>query len=562
MMWLIDLFTGDSVAHALMILVLVAALGVALGKIKILGVSLGIAGVLFTGIAAAHFNITVNADVLDFIRDFGLILFVYTIGFQVGPGFFATFKKQGLTINLLALTIVLLGVAMTLVIHLCAHVPMPVAVGIMSGAVTNTPGLGAAQQALKDIPNLPGEVGKMTSLSYAITYPFGVIGIILCMLLVYRLFKVDIQHENEDYARQRTAIFPPLAFINVQVKNPQLEGQSLLAINQVLQAEIVFSRMMRNNEVFTPLGKTDLHLGDILCAVGPKETLDKLKLLVGDEAGVDISDIKSNLVLTRVIVTRKKVLGRSLAELQLRNRYSVNITRVTRSGIEFVPHPGVHLHFGDVLTVVGENGSIQQLAEEVGNSVKSLEHPEILPLFIGIILGILLGSVPLTFPGISAPLKLGLAGGPLIVALVLSRIGQIGSLQIYMPHSANLMLREIGIVLFLACVGLKAGNRFIPTLIDGGGFLWMGYGALITFLPLVMVAFFARLALKKNYLEICGLLSGSMTDPPALAFAGSFTASDAPAITYATVYPLVTFLRIMAAQLLVLFFPQQGIIPL
>jgi len=554
MTWLFELVTHESVAHSILIIAFVVGVGIAIGKIKIFGINIGIAGVLFAGIAAAHFNIIVNKEVLEFLRDFGLILFVYSIGLQVGPGFFASLKKQGLSINMLAVGIVLLGIMMTLCVHFFFHVPMPTAVGIMSGAVTNTPGLGAAQQALNELPSIDATEKRLTGVGYAIAYPFGIIGIILTMLLVYRFSKINLSNELENFNKNQSSLFPPLENIGVEVKNPQLVGQPLHAINDVLQSDIVFSRMMHGQEVFTPTHQTLLSVGDILYAVGTKATLQKLILLVGNESHVDLKEVPSQLMVNRIIVTQKSIIGKTLGELRLRNRYGVNITRINRSGIEFVPNISVTLNFGDVLTVVGDNESLKQLAEELGNSIKKLEHPEILHMMIGIAAGIILGSIPIAFPGLSTPLKLGLAGGPLIIAILLSRIGRIGKLQVFMPNSANLMLRELGIVLFLACVGLKAGNQFIPTLINGSGLLWMAYGAMITIVPLLIVAFIARYIMKKNFLEICGLLSGAMTDPPALSFAGAFTNSEAPAITYATVYPLVTFMRIMGAQLLVLLF--------
>ena len=385
-------------------------------------------------------------------------------------------------------------------------------------------------------------------------YPFWVLGVILAMVLTLRLFRIGLEAEKKAFQQAQADIFPAPESMNLEVKNPQLAGQPLSILAGVIRADIVVSRILRGQELFTPVQDTTLQSGDVLLAVGRKSSLEKLRLLVGGESTVDLKKIPGPLIVRLILVSQKKVIGRSLAELQLRKRYGVNITRIHRAGIEFVPSPGVHLQFGDRLTVVGSQYMIAALAAELGNSLKELDIPEILPVFLGIIAGVVLGSLPLPIPGLPLPLKLGLAGGPLVMAILISRFGNIGRFSSYVPRSANLMLREVGIVLFLACVGLRAGADLVPTLVRGQGLLWLGCGALITLLPLLLVVFFASLVLKKNYLELCGLIAGSMTDPPALAFANGYTGSDAPAVTYATVYPLVTFLRIISAQVLVLFF--------
>ncbi len=373
-------------------------------------------------------------------------------------------------------------------------------------------------------------------------------------MVARRVFRIGLAAENEAFQQAQADIFPAPESMNLEVKNPQLAGQPLSVLAGVIHADIVVSRILRGQELFTPVRDTVLQGGDVLLAVGQRASLEKLRLLVGGESAVDLKKIPGQLVARLILVSQKKVIGRSLAELQLRQRYGVNITRIHRAGVEFVPSTGVHLQFGDRLTVVGSQDMIAQLAVELGNSLKELDIPEILPVFLGIIAGVLLGSLPLPIPGLPLPLKLGLAGGPLVMAILISRFGNIGRFSAYVPRSANLMLRELGIVLFLACVGLRAGADLVPTLVRGQGLLWLGCGALITLLPLLLVVAFARLVLKKNYLELCGLMAGSMTDPPALAFANGYTGSDAPAVTYATVYPLVTFLRIISAQVLVLFF--------
>ncbi len=553
MNWLIELVLQDSTAHAVLILALVISSGILLGKIRFFSVHFGIAGVLFAGILAAHFQIGINEGVVDFVKDFGLILFVYSIGLQVGPGFFASLRRQGLAINLLAASVVGLGVATVILLRWLLSLPAEAAVGILSGAVTNTPSLGAAQQALSDVAGGSGAAARQAGLGYAVAYPFGVLGVILGIILARRVFRVGLQAEKNAFDQAQAGIYPAPENVNLEVTNPQLAGRPLSVLSAVIQADVVVSRILRNKEIFTPVHDTPLQTGDVLLVVGAKPSLDKLRLLVGGESAVDLKKISGPLVARHIVVSQKKVIGRTLAELQLRRRLGVNITRIHRAGIEFVPSPGVRMQFGDRLTVVGSQDMVAQLAGELGNSLKELDIPEILPIFLGIIAGVLLGNLPLPIPGLPMPLKLGLAGGPLVVAILIGRFGNIGRFSSYVPRSANLMLREVGIVLFLACVGLHAGSGFVPTLMRGQGLAWLGCGALVTLLPLVAVVMFARLVLKKNYLELCGLMAGSMTDPPALAFANDYTGSDAPAVTYATVYPLVTFLRILSAQLLVLF---------
>ena len=554
MNWLVELLLNDSTAHTLLLIGAVITLGVLLGKLRFRGISFGIAGVLFAGIAVAQFRLPVNEPMLEFARDLGLILFVYTIGLQVGPGFFASLRREGLRLNLLALSVVAGGVLIAVGVHLLMKVPIAATVGILTGSVTNTPSLGAAQQALKEAANLSVALKQQAALGYAVTYPFGVIGTILSLVLLRLFFRVRINDEIAAYHRSQTRLFPAPATINLDVSNPQLDGQPLKTIFQVMQTEIVVSRLLHRGQVKTPTGETLLHLGDTLLAVSTPENLRKLRILVGEESATDLRTIPGRLVSSQIVVTHKGATGKSLADLQPRALYGVNVTRVNRAGVEFVPSPSLALQFADKLTVVGEESAIGQVAEKLGNSPRRLDLPDILPIFAGIVLGVILGSLPLRLPGIPVSVKLGLAGGPLIVAIVLSRLGHVGPVKAYISNSANLMLREIGIVLFLAAVGLRAGKEFVPTLIQGHGTNWMLYGALITLAPLLAVGIAARLFFKKNYLELCGLLSGSMTDPPALSFAHESTQSDAPAVTYSTVYPLVTFMRIVSAQLLVIFF--------
>ncbi len=555
MSWLLELIWGESIAHAILILALVAGTGLALGHLRVAGIGLGIAGVLFTGLLFGHFGLGINAEVLDFAREFGLILFVYSIGIQVGPGFFDSLRRQGLPLNLMAAGIILGGVVVTLLIHFLAGIETPIAVGLFSGATTNTPSLAAAQQALRDVPGFTTEMAKLPGLGYAVAYPFGVIGIILTMLLVRSAFRIDLMRETEALKEEQAAGGrASLARMHLEVKNPGVDGQRVREVLAQLGSEagVVISRILHGGEIQVALPDTRIHQGDVILAVGPRDRLEALRDLVGTESPIDLTSIESEITATRIIVTRKDIVGKSVAELDLPERHGVTITRVTRAGVEFSPGPAVRLQLGDSLLAVGPRDAIERAGRELGNSARELGVPEIIPIFTGIALGILLGSWPIPVPGVPAPVKLGLAGGPLVVAILLSRVGHIGPLFWYLPQSANLVLREIGIVLFLAAVGLRAGDRFVETLVSGDGFVWMGLAALITLVPLLVVALIGRLFLKVNYLTLCGLLSGSMTDPPALAFAGSFTRSEAPSVAYATVYPLTMILRVLSAQLMVL----------
>ncbi|MBI2093370.1 MAG: putative transporter [Candidatus Omnitrophica bacterium] len=534
----------------LLVLSLVIAAGVSFGKLRFFGMSLGVASVLFFGLLVGHFNIPLNRDILVFTRDLGLVLFVYTIGIQVGPGFFASFRKEGLRLNLAAITIVLLGVLVTLGLYQFFHLPAPIAVGLLSGAVTNTPSMAAAQQAWMNRLDAGSQAIEAVGFGYAIAYPFGVLGTIVVMVVLRRLFRIPLSSDAQQYqAVQKQATRAPNT-LNVEVENPQLAGQPLSILSSLIQPTVIVSRLLRNEQVSIPRSDTKLQMGDVLHAVGAQQALEKLRLAVGDPTPIDPRTVSSNLTNRYVLVTQAEVLGRSLGELQFENRYGVAITRIARAGTEFVPNAAVRLQFGDRLTVVGEDASIKKVAINLGDSPKALDAPNILPIFLGIALGVLLGNLPITLPGTSSPLRLGLAGGPLMIAMLLSRIGRIGSVIWYLPQSANLFLREMGIALFLSCVGLSAGDRLLPMLTRVDGWILVGCGALITVLPLLVVGFVARHFFKMNYGVLCGLLSGSMTDPPALAFASSIHPTQAPIITYTAVYPLALCLRVVFAQLL------------
>jgi putative transport protein len=552
MEWLSDLLFKQGVAHTILIYSVVISLGVFLGKIRISGISLGIAFVLFAGIAASHFGFTANHEVVDFIKDFGLILFVFSIGLQVGPGFFSSFKKGGVTLNMLALFIVLLGGLSVVIIHYITGMSMPMLVGVMSGAVTNTPGLGAAQQTLVQVSGW-NEIPPI-GLGYAVAYPFGVLGIILTMLLLRKLLRINVNDELISYNRVQHPDEQLPERVSIQVTNRKVIGETIRDINSTMNHSFVISRILHNGDLIPAGSDSVLYENDIVLIVAQKGAIPSIIAQIGIVSDMDLSVKSGKLISRRLLVTNREVFGRRLGSLHLRAKYNINITRVYRSGIELVASTELRLQMGDKLTVVGDEGSIDKVIKVIGNSIKRLDEPNIIPIFIGILLGVLLGSIPFHLPGVANPIKLGLAGGPLIVALLLGKYGYKFQLVSYTTPSANLMLREIGIVLFLASVGLASGEKFIPALMSGDGFIWMGYGAIITIVPLLVAGLFARLVLRRNYLELCGLLAGSMTDPPALAFANSITQSDAPAVAYATIYPLVMFLRIFIAQLLILLF--------
>lgn len=555
MEWIRDLLMNESVAQTVIIYSFVIAVGVALGKVKIYNISLGITFVLFAGIAIGHFGFRVNHEVLDFAKDFGLILFVFAVGLQVGPGFFSSFRKGGLTLNLLAVMIVLLGGVTVVILHYITGISMPVMVGIMSGAVTNTPGLGAAQDAYKEAASgMQGSEMADIGLGYAVAYPFGVLGIILTMMLIRRATGTDMAEEIVQYERLQHPEENLPKSVCITITNPSVTGKKIRELKPLLHNDAVISRVLHEGEMSVAHSGSLLCEGDVILLVAENGDIPGLIQNFGKESDMDLSAQPGKLMSKQVLVTCSSVNGKSLESLNIRSRFDVNITRVYRAGIELVASPKFRLQIGDKITVVGDENAIEGVARLLGNSLRRLNEPNLFPIFIGILLGVLLGSIPVAIGNMPTPVKLGLAGGPLIVAILLSKFGYKLSLTSYTTPSANLMLREIGIVLFLASVGIKAGEKFIPTLVSGDGFLWMGYGSIITLAPIILAGLFTKIVLKRNFFEVCGLLAGSMTDPPALAFANSIAQSEAPAVAYATVYPLVMFLRIVIAQLLVMLF--------
>ncbi|TPQ27975.1 putative transporter [Methylomonas koyamae] len=550
MSWLLSLFNQDSVPHTLLIISLVVASGLVLGRLSLAGIQLGIAGVLFSGLIFGHFHLSINPEVMHFLREFGLVLFVYAIGLQVGPSFVSAFFRYGLHLNGLAAAVVLLGALIAVLISIVGDIPMPVAVGLFSGATTNTPSLAAAQQVLGSLPNISPQTLKMPGLGYAVAYPFGIAGIILAMLLNKRLFKIDIADEAKlfDDNQQQQAHVP--IWKDLKVENPNLNGLMLSQIPFFEGMNVVMTRILHNGQVDVAGQDSRLAVGDTIRLVGEREPLEQLKILIGPESDIDLKQIATNLHSKRLVVTNKAAINETIGNLCL--LYGVTISRIHRPDVEFSPTSHVHVQFGDELHVVGSQDALTSIEKALGNSLEELDHPQIMPIFIGISLGVLLGSFPLYLPGIPSAVKLGMAGGPLLVAIMLSRIGNWGAMTWHLPKSSNIILKDIGIVLFLACVGLHSGDQFVETLVKGDGFYWMACAALITLLPLLAVAAVGRIFYKLNFLSLCGLLAGSMTDPPALAFANNLSPSAAVSMAYATVYPLVMILRIIAAQLIIL----------
>ncbi|ENA6323422.1 putative transporter [Escherichia coli] len=548
----------SDIALTVSILALVAVVGLFIGNVKFRGIGLGIGGVLFGGIIVGHFvsqaGMTLSSDMLHVIQEFGLILFVYTIGIQVGPGFFASLRVSGLRLNLFAVLIVIIGGLVTAILHKLFDIPLPVVLGIFSGAVTNTPALGAGQQILRDL-GTPMEMVDQMGMSYAMAYPFGICGILFTMWMLRVIFRVNVETEAQQHESSRTNGGALIKTINIRVENPNLHDLAIKDVPILNGDKIICSRLKREETLKVPSPDTIIQLGDLLHLVGQPVDLHNAQLVIGQEVDTSLSTKGTDLRVERVVVTNENVLGKRIRDLHFKERYDVVISRLNRAGVELVASGDISLQFGDILNLVGRPSAIDAVANVLGNAQQKLQQVQMLPVFIGIGLGVLLGSIPVFVPGFPAALKLGLAGGPLIMALILGRIGSIGKLYWFMPPSANLALRELGIVLFLSVVGLKSGGDFVNTLVNGEGLSWIGYGALITAVPLITVGILARMLAKMNYLTMCGMLAGSMTDPPALAFANNLhPTSGAAALSYATVYPLVMFLRIITPQLLAVLF--------
>lgn len=555
--WFQDLFFNtDSVAHAILIYALVIAFGVALGKIKVFGVSLGVTFVLFVGLLVGHFGFSVNNNVLKFVQDFGLILFIFSIGLQVGPGFFQSFKQGGFLLNGLAVLIIILNIAVALSLYFAVdNISITQMVGILSGAVTNTPGLGAAQQTLTEISNnTPADAIKGMSMGYAAAYPLGVVGTIFSMILLKSIFRIKLEDETKKLEEEHNQSQLKPYVITLRAENSGVFNMSVKDVHDVIGRNFVISRMYSEGKYTIPTSSTIIKEGDLLLIVISAQDEAAYTTIIGPKVKHDWEVESSPVVSRRILVTNSEMSGKKLGTMRLHAGYRLNVTRINRAGVDLLARPNLALQVGDRLTVVGNINDIERFAAKLGNSMKRLHEPNIFTLFIGILLGIILGSIPFALPGMSVPMKLGLAGGPLIIAILLSNYGHHLKVITYTSSSANLLLREVGICLFLSSVGINAGAGFADTVFNATGAMWVLYGFLITFIPLVIVSFIARAKFKINYYTIMGLISGGTTDPPALAYANKTANNDAPAVAYSTVYPLTMFLRVVTAQLLILFF--------
>ena len=551
--WLSNLFFGTGIAHSIFVLALAISVGIFLGaKLKIKGITLGITWILFCAIACSHFGMALDPLVESFAKDLGLILFVYSIGLQVGPGFFSSFGKGGLRLNVLAASIVLLGCVTAYIIHVLSGTDIATMTGVLFGAVTNTPGLGAAQQTYQD---LTGIANPDIASGYAMAYPLGVVGIIFSLLALRWIFRVKLDKEEEQVKAEKGEE-QQVASFDMKLTNPQIEGIYVRDLKLLTRVNIVVSRLIdiHGNE-FMPDGDTILHVGDRVRFVGDAKN-ERTIMLLGERTEVawEEKEKDMHLINRHIIVTKPKMNGRRIGDLKVRAAYQITITRIRRAGIELLATPDLILQLGDRLTVVGEQEAVDKVAKVFGNSTKKLDAPNLASLFFGIILGVALGSIPFTLPGLSQPFKLGIAGGTLIIAILMGAFGTKWHLVTYTTSSANLMIREIGISLFLAAVGFGAGKSFIPTL-TGGGYVWIGYGVIITLLPLLLTGIVGRKWMKLDYFTLMGLIAGSTTDPPALAYATSqSSANDRAAVAYSTVYPLTMFLRVLTGQLMILLF--------
>lgn len=557
--WLINLFTTtDSVAHIVLLYAIVIAVGVYLGKIKIGGISIGVTFVLFAGIAAGHIGFTAPTNILSFLQEFGLILFVFMIGLQVGPGFLESFRKGGITLNLLSTVMVVLNV---IVMFACYYIffdtsdpkNLPMMVGTLYGAVTNTPGLGAANETLHSIFD-KGEVPQIAS-GYACAYPLGVLGIIGATIAIKYIFGIKLEKEEEELAKEEEDnddVKPH--FMDLEVTNLYLEGKTLAQVHNFLNRDFVCSRILHDGHVSIPNGSTIFHIGDKLFVVCAENDAEAIIAFIGPTINVDWKKQDEPMVSKRILVTRSSINGKTLGQMHFSSVYGVNVTRVTRQGMDLFAIPSLSLQVGDRIMVVGPEDAVNRVAAVMGNSIKRLDAPNIATIFVGVFIGILFGSIPVAIPGIPVPIKLGIAGGPLIIAILIGRYGYKVHLVTYTTTSANMMLREIGLMLFLASVGIKAGDGFLETVIQGDGVKYVYTGFLITIIPILIIGIIARKKYKFNYFTIMGMIAGTYTDPPALAYANSICSKEVPSIGYSTVYPLSMFLRIFTAQIIVLFF--------
>ena len=550
MKYLLDFFTVQSVGATVLYLCMTAFIGVMMGKLGAKGIKLGVGGVLFSGIIIAHFGAPIDEHTLHFVRDFGLILFVYSIGLSMGPRFFSSFKKDGLLLNMLAMGVVVGGFCIAFLIYKFSDLSPAVVVGILCGAVTNTPSLGAAQQALTEQGTAASVVSE-TGMAYAMAYPFGIIGIILTMLVIKLIFRIKTETEIKKYADSISDSEMKLHSVEVMVSNHNLFGRKVDFIIHMMDKELAVSRIIRNGESIIATDEEIIQEGDIICGVSAQNMIENLEFKIGKVTITsNKTDIPGPLALVNVLMTNPKLAGKTIEQVGIYRRYPANITRIFRSGMKILPTLHTTLELGDTIKVVGKKEVLDDVRKELGDSVNELAKPNIMSVFIGIFVGIILGSIPIFIPGLPAPAKLGLAGGPLLIAIILGYKGRIKHMNFYMTPGANHFLREFGIILFLACVGLLSGGEFVKTILNGG-WQWMIYGTAITFIPILIVGMIGWF-MKVNYLKICGCVAGSMTDPPALEFANSIAPTHAQAAAYATVYPLTMFLRVLLAQIFVL----------
>jgi putative transport protein len=554
MLAILQLAKTQPIAHAILVLACVSMVGLSVGSIKVRGISLGTAGVLFAGILFGHFGERIDHIVLDFVKEFGLVLFVFTIGLQLGPGFVDALRQQGLKLNLLAAATVIGGAMVAAIGAKLMRIDSAASLGIFSGATTNTPSLGAAQQALATMPDVPDERAALPALAYAVSYPVGIAGIISSLLVLRAMFRIDSVKEAEQFRADQQRGIEPLERMNLVVDNASLAGVPLAQLPGMRETGVTISRLRPagSDQVQPASAQAQLAIGTVILAVGTHRGLEQFAKIVGRVSDEDLMESPGPVTSRRIVVTRKAVLGKTIGELGLRHLYGVTVTRITRGDLEMTAVPDLRLRFGDVIQVVGEPDGLDQVSKAAGNSLKAMNETHFIPLFLGIALGILAGVFPISFPGLPVPVRLGLAGGPLILGIVLSRLGHIGNLVWHVPHNANIAFRELGITLFLAAVGLIAGEKFFASVFSHTGMLWLICAACTAMIPLIAVGAFARSALKLNFTTISGLIAGSTTDPPALAFAGLLAKSDGPYVAYATVYPLTMLLRILTAQTLAL----------
>ena len=551
MEWIDTLFVEHTALQAVVVVALICAAGMALGKVRIGGISLGVTFVFFVGILAGHFGLSVDEEMLEYAESFGLVLFVYSLGLQVGPGFFSSFHRGGVRLNLLGLGVIAIGTCMTILLSRITPVALPEMMGVLCGATTNTPALGAAQQTLNQL----GIPSDGAALSCAVTYPLGVVGIILSLLALKYLLRINTAQEEKEAEvglghLQELTVRP----VSIEVRNESVDGIKIKELRPLLNRKFVISRIKHREGGETELvdSETVIHVGDIILVISTPIDVEAITIFFGKEIKMEWEQLNKQLISRRILITKPELNGKTLSQLKIRNNFGASITRINRSGVDLVAGPQLQLQMGDRVTIVGTELAVAHAEKVLGNSMKRLNHPNLIPIFIGIALGCILGSIPFAFPGIPQPVKLGLAGGPLIVSILISRFGPKYKLITYTTMSANLMLREIGISIFLACVGLGAGEGFVDTIIHGGGYIWVGYGVIITILPLLVTGLVGRYYCKLNYFTLIGVLAGSTTNPPALAYSNDLTSCDAPAVGYATVYPLTMFLRVLTAQLLIL----------